>query len=239
MPSTNPDIIHLRRLYIIEPLSGTITLEGNQHHYIRNVMRMDEGDKIRLFNAKDGEYLGIIDTVKKKETQLTITKQLRPQYQKKRKVTLITPILEKERMRWMIEKATELGITHYQPITTERSEIKKLNEEKTTAHMIEAAEQCERLDIPQILPILALNGLDYHDTIFAAIERMDRKKQIPASAEKTDIAIMIGPPGGFTGDEKEILTATKNIIPVDLGKNILRSETAALKMLSLCTSFFS
>ena len=222
------EIFHLRRLHIPK-IEDDLSIADGQHHYIKNVMRMKEGDQLRLFNAEQGEFLFEIEALGKNKTKVSKREKLKEAEELARKIILAAPILEKTRMRWMLEKATELGMTHYQPIKTERSELTKFNEEKSLAHMIEAAEQCERLDIPEILPIKTVQQLS--GTVLVASERDENTQILKDYTLKSDVTLLIGPPGGVTEEEKNYFLEKENFTAVSLGKNILRTETAALSIL--------
>jgi 16S rRNA (uracil1498-N3)-methyltransferase len=228
---------HLRRLYVPQTLKGVISLQDNQHHYLRNVLRVEVGDHIRLFHVKQGEFLAEIKEVKKKETLVLIKEQLRQTPVIKQTLTLIAPIIHKDRMQWLIEKATELGMTHFQPITTARSENYKAKEDKIEAWFIEAVEQSERLDIPVLLPTISLErAVKQYKQILAAIERQNALPLLsalekPKSADS--ISLMIGPAGGFTDEEMLFLNEHDSVQAISLGETILRVETAAAYMLSV------
>ncbi len=189
-------------------------------------MRKDISDNIRVFNGKDGEYLGAIEQLSKKSCILRITEKLRDQ-EASDKLSLAFPIIKKERLNFLIEKSTELGITNFIPIITERSNIAKIKLDKIRLQIIEASEQCERLDIPEIAKEIKLSELlktqDFD--IFACIERQESDKKPEKSSNPL---ILIGPEGGFSDSEIELLNGSDNITAISLGKNILRSETAAI-----------
>ncbi len=227
------------RLYVEAPLapSAEMTLNKNQAHYLKNVLRKKEGDPVRLFNGKDGEWLGRISSASKKDMQITLEKQLRVQPYTEPVTALLFAPVKKARQDILIEKAVELGVTDFYPLLTQNTEVRKLNEERLTAQIFEAAEQCERLSIPKLHRLQKLDTLfkDWPDTlpVFACIERFDAA---PLSAQAGNAAIFIGPEGGFTQEEKEFIAAQKPVRPVTLGKTVYRCETAALKALIVLRS---
>lgn len=236
------DIIHSRRLYFFDKLSDHVVLEEGQHHYIRNVMRMQSGDIIRLFNENDGEWVYSLTDIAKKKSIAQKQEQYRKPVEKGYKRILCAPILPKERMFWMLEKATELGMTDFQPIISERSDLRQFKADKAHLQTIEAAEQCERLTIPQMHSILplqqVLDGIEV--PILAAIERHAETKsprEILENMPAGDMAVLIGPPGGFTENEKNWLLSQKQVKSVDLGERILRSETTACALLTVVDIF--
>jgi 16S rRNA (uracil1498-N3)-methyltransferase len=232
------DYYKLSRVYVDAPLNegADHIVSESLHHYLKNVMRLDVGAKLRVFNGKDGEFVGVISETGKKRTVLKFEKLLKTQPFTHRNIHLLFTPLKKERNDWLIEKSVELGVTDLHPIITQNTDIRKVNEEKICAQIIEAAEQCERLDLPTLHPIQdiwkILATWDANARILAAIERMDAKPVKEALPEAGDIAFLIGPAGGFTADEKEKMKKVAVITPISLGNTILRAETAAIAALS-------
>ncbi len=238
--------IKLPRLYVDQELKKSVlmVLDNTQAHYLKNVMRRKTGDSLRIFNGKDGEWLGVLSFPSKKTAEIAIQKQLLPQSQRQHAVHLVFAPIKKARMDWLIEKSVELGVTHLHPVLTQNTEIRQINEKRIEQQIIEAAEQCERFDIPSLAPLQPLKTLlqnrESKTPLLACIERETAKpvKDALSKSNRDDIAFLIGPEGGFTQEEKDMLGSTENIIPISLGTNILRSETAAcyvLSALSACT----
>ena len=226
----------LPRLYTTHKLhkQGVIALKSTQAHYLFNVMRRKEGDRIRLFNGLDGEWLGALQNINKKNGTVTLTEQLVAQPANARQIHFIFSPIKKNRQDWMIEKAVELGVSQFHPIITQNTEVRKINAERMTQQIFEAAEQCERFDIPTLKPTIKLQKFlgDWPADmqLLACLERFDTTPIEEIKIEdKKDIAFLIGPEGGFTSDEKELLA--RHAKPIGLGKTILRCETAALKAL--------
>ncbi|MBX2834407.1 MAG: 16S rRNA (uracil(1498)-N(3))-methyltransferase [Micavibrio sp.] len=226
----------LPRLYIDHPLTTNtiITLGTDQAHYLRNVMRMDAGKQIRLFNGKDGEYLCTLTESTKKSVIAVTNEQLRTQPSKPCPIHLIFAPIKKQRLDILIEKAVELGATHLHPVITDHTENRKLKEEKVNAQILEAVEQCERFDIPELFPLTPLKGLvsqwKHTDKIHWAAER--HEDVTPLTTIQAPAAILIGPEGGFSEHEADYLSNTPIISPISLGERILRAETAAFYTLS-------
>ncbi len=228
----------LPRLFTANKLQkqGVIALESVQAHYLFNVMRRKEGDWVRLFDGKNGEWLGQLSSLNKKTGDVILTEQLVKQPETARQIHFIFAPIKKNRQDWMIEKAVELGVSHFHPVLTQNTEIRKINHDRITHQIFEAAEQCERFDIPLLEPALKLQQFlaDWPSNIplLACLERFDTTplKEI-ALNENKDIAFLIGPEGGFTAEEKQLIA--KHAIAVGLGETILRCETAALKALVL------
>ena len=219
------------RLYISDPLSvgEKIKFTTDDHHYLTNVLRKSAGDQLRLFNGRDGEFLAQLENVSKKSSEAKIKLLLKSQPQADRHVRLYFAPIKKDRLPFLIEKAVELGVTDFHPVLTTRTENRKYREDKIKSYIKEAAEQCERLDFPILHESLSLTDCPFESPTYAAIEREDNPLFSPQ--EKT-LGILIGPEGGWTGDEIDYLSTLSHITPVSLGSNILRAETAALFMLS-------
>lgn len=232
------DVYKLPRLFLSSPLSGgcEVRLEGPQHHYLKNVLRQDAGDHVRIFNGREGEYMAHIEKADKKSLLLLVGEPLKAQPPAPRKRHLIFAPIKKERMEWMVEKAVELGATDLHPLFTQNTDIRKFNEERLSSQIIEAAEQCERLDIPALHPAIELKALlkrwPAAIPLLAAIERFNAPRLCDLPAQG-DCGFLIGPAGGFSAEEKELIAGYDFVRPVSLGENILRAETAALAGLSI------
>jgi 16S rRNA (uracil1498-N3)-methyltransferase len=222
------------RLHVDQSLGAgrSIVLDAGQSHYLHTVLRKNTDDMVRLFNDRNGEWLSVLHECGKKSVTATCEKQIRTPHGKIPPVHLLFPPLAKDRLDFLIEKAVELGATDLHPVITARTEIRKINEARIRTQIIEAAEQCERLDIPALHPIDTLGAIlarwKSDMPIYAALERSDAQDFRPGPGE---CALLIGPPGGFTEDEKHMLGDLPFIRPVTLGPRILRSETAALTAL--------
>ena len=241
------------RLYYPNALGRdtTITLNGNPHHYLRNVMRKNIGDGVRFFNAEHGEWLARITHIGKKSLDCDVIEALKPALKNDEAspcITLAISPLQKDRLDMVVEKACELGFHCFQPLIMDHTNTRKINQERITAQMIEASEQCERLSLPVVRPPLTLrewltNMQEQGDSpiILAALEREDAKPiQDAITAALTErpkkqhnIHLLIGPEGGFSDAEKEMLRTHNGAYPVSLGNTILRAETAAIFGLSI------
>lgn len=233
------DLSKAPRLYVTADLhnGASIVLADTQTHYLKNVMRMDVGDSIRLFNGHDGEWHASIETFEKKKTVLALVALIRPQPPERRPVHLLFAPIKKPRLEWLIEKAVELGATDLHPVITQHTEMRQINTERTAAQIIEAAEQCERLDIPRlhdIAPLKTKLGAWPKDTpLLVGMERADApslRSSIPASGP---LAFLVGPEGGFSIEERGWPESLPFLKPVSLGPDILRSETAVTYMLAV------
>ena len=225
------------RIFTDQPLSegAGVILPENTSHYLKNVMRAGEGDAVRLFNGRDGEFSGKITSAAKKAVAIMIDEHLRRQPAPPQRIHLLFTPLKKERLDFLVEKAVELGATDLHPILTQNTDIRKINEDRIRAQIVEAAEQCERLDIPALHApadlFVKLASWDANIPVYAALERTDAP--LLRQGIKGDCGLLIGPPGGFTADERDKIAALSFARPVALGPNILRVETAAIAALSL------
>ena len=142
---------NLRRLYINQRLiqNSKINLIGNQYHYLRNVLRSKENEFIRLFNGQDGEWLAKILKFQKKTILLEISKKIADQ-KNSLDLWLLFSHIKKNRLNILIQKATELGINYFIPVDSERTNLKNIKISNLQYNAIEAAEQCERLDVPEV-----------------------------------------------------------------------------------------
>jgi len=231
----------LPRLHVPEGLSvdAQIELSREAAHYLTTVLRKSEGDSLRVFNGDSGEWRAEISAVRKKSGLITIMEQLRA-HAVVPNITLLFAPVRKHRTAFIIEKGTELGVRRFQPVLTARTQFPRLNTAKARLQAIEAAEQTERLDVPEIReakPLLdVLSGWDDTPILFAD-EAGDAQNAREACANyPAPIAILIGPEGGFTDAERSEIRAMSNVYPVSLGPRILRADTAAVALLSIWQS---
>jgi 16S rRNA (uracil1498-N3)-methyltransferase len=221
------------RLYLQDNLAEGMTVEASRDHahYLMTVMRKGEGDSVRLFNGREGEFLARLNPRSKKNAEFFIVSKLKEQNKINHSIYLFFVPLKKERMAFLIEKAVELGVTDICPVLSARCENRKINIDKIQAHSIEAAEQCERMDVPRLHKMQKLGEVDFVHSTYAAIERDENLEVFQQDGGKT-CGILIGPEGGWTNEEIEYLKSHMNVRPVSLGGNILRAETAGIFMLS-------
>ena len=228
---------HIPRIYCLDLREEYFDIPQSQIVHLINVLRLKEGDKFISFNECDGEWLCQISefckkrTIGKKETLLRTFKGDAP------KLALAVCIIKKEPLRFVIEKGTELGVTDFYPLISDYS-CNVCDEKKLDLVAISASEQCERLDIPTIhetQPLQSfLSDLPPDFKWFSAIERQNVNPLDCEDLKLTNCGFIIGPEGGFSDNEKELLS--RNTTSISLSKNILKAETAALTCLAVFNS---
>lgn len=233
----------LSRLYVEQDLSDgvEITISGNAYLHIVKVLRKKQGEDLRVFNGRDGEYKGELTQIDKRQAVIKLSCQLQPLHSVPDVEILFAP-LKKDRMRFLVEKATELGVRRLRPVVTARSQY-GIKPDKLMAYIIAAAEQSERLDLPEITAPQNLNKVVENCServiIFAdenADQATSHQTRAVMQAAKPAVSILIGPEGGFDAGEREFLLAQPFVKPISLGKRIMRAETAAIATLALWQS---
>lgn len=220
----------MTRLYYPNNLfeSATIALADDHVHYLRNVLRQEVGAPINLFNAKDGEWTGQIVTLTKSRGEVVLGVCCTPPRTEPQLTLLFCPI-KQDQMHYLIEKCTEIGVTVFQPIIMERGNIHKINQEKLQRIAVEASQQCERLSIPQVLPLQqlrqAIQDWPAGHVLGVCAERHPGQG---ADSDSKVTAVLIGPEGGIHPEELQLLASKPFVQFMSLGKNILRAETAAV-----------
>jgi 16S rRNA (uracil1498-N3)-methyltransferase len=224
------------RLFFSESLSINLSskLDKSQSHYLSKVMRVNTGEKFSLFN-QNGEWEAKIDKIIKGIVEFSISKKIRSNTNEKEIWLAFAPI-KLNYINLMIQKATELGVTKFIPILTERTIVRKINEKRVNKIIIEASEQSNRLKVPQLEEIVKLDDfLKFNqktNIIFGDLNTNNNKLNIKSTEP---LCILIGPEGDFTTQEREKILKLKNIIPLKINENILRSETAAISIISIVT----
>lgn len=231
------------RLFTEEKLiTGTkIACTVNQAHYLQNVMRVKLNDEVYIFNGKDGEFCAKLIETGKKSCVLLVTEKFK-NFEPCPDIWLLFAPLKKENNDFTIQKAVELGVTKIIPVITEYTSNSKIRTERLNLQMIEAAEQCRRVDLPQAEEPIKLSDLLnnwdkgrkllYMDETGAGNTAGELLPQCSAPA-----AILIGPEGGFSEKELETLRKLPYTYGISLGKRILRAETAAISALALWQTF--
>jgi 16S rRNA (uracil1498-N3)-methyltransferase len=223
----------LPRLFVREPLGESVCVEVNagQANYLGNVMRLDEGAELLLFDGSSGEWLARIAEVGKKRMTLSVERRTR-EPEDVPDVWLAFAPVKRNQTDWLVEKATELGVARLIPTMTRRTIAERVKIERLEAIAIEAAEQCGRTRLPAIeAPVQLAQLLKQGDR---QLYFADEGGGDPAaSAFRPGAAtILTGPEGGFTDEERAAIRAAPNAVPISLGPRILRAETAALAALA-------
>ena len=222
------------RLFFPESLSINLTskLDKSQSHYLVRVMRASIGESFSLFN-QSGEWGAKIIEITKGIVGFSITKKLRSP-DNKRNIWLAFAPIKLNYLNLMIQKATELGVTRFIPILTERTIVRKLNQKRINKIIVEASEQSNRLKVPVLDEIIKLDNFlkDNQKTtiIFGDLNTKNIKLNFNS---KEPLCVLIGPEGDFSPRERENVLKFENVIPLKINENILRSETAAISIVSI------
>jgi 16S rRNA (uracil1498-N3)-methyltransferase len=232
------------RLYLTDPAAFveglSLTLPPEQGRYLAAVMRKGPGDEISVFNGRDGEWTARITEASKKSTRIELTVKTRQQTAGQGPVLLVA-LVKRNRLETIIEKATELGASQIQLLITRRSNADHTNVERLRLIAQEAAEQTERLDVPEVLHPLKLEKW-LEKLPFDAVYFGDEDSTHPDDKQTRPMlevvkpgpaAILIGPEGGFDEVERTALRRLPNVHRVNLGPRILRADTAAISALTL------
>lgn len=223
------------RLFVAGELreGAGIMASAEQAHYLGTVLRCASGDLVRLFNGTDGEWTGRLTFSRQDRpshgASLTVENRLRAQ-QTEAGPWLVFALLKRDATDLVIRQAVELGASRILPVITGRTNAARVNDQRLRAIAIEAAEQSERLTIPAIdLPArldAVLAAWPRERRLFAALERTWPAAPVPASPAG-QVALLVGPEGGFTPAEHELLRRLDHVTPISLGPFVLRAETAA------------
>ena len=224
------------RIFVRKSISSNlmIYIKDKQHHFLKNVLRVKINDQINIFDGFSGEWETKIISINRDNTVLRVTKNIR-KIKESSDVWLIFSPIKQHRMSLAIQKATELGVSKIIPCITEYTNIRTTNTKNLYFNAIEAAEQSERLDIPTIekqidLGSLLLKWPEDRKLIYCD-EKINNDKSIveiltPLKDSSIKWGVLIGPEGGFSDLENELIAKTKNVVAVSLGDRVLRSDTA-------------
>ena len=222
------------RLFFKESLSLNFNsiLDKSQSHYLSKVMRTKTSESFSLFN-QSGEWEAKVLDINKGIVEFSVTKKLRSAENEKEIWLAFAPI-KLNYLNLMIQKATEIGITRFIPILTERTVVRKLNEKRINKIIVEASEQSNRLKVPSLDKLTKfdtfLKSNQNTNIIFGDLNTNNKKLDLK---NKDPLCILIGPEGDFSVRERENISKLKKIIPIKINDNILRSETAAISMISI------
>lgn len=227
------------RLYVDHPLAAgqPVPLSRDQANYLFSVMRLGVGDAVWLFNGRDGEWKAEVAEAGKRRGTLLPQAQTRALQMPPDLWLLFAPI-KKARTDFIVEKATELGVSRIVPLRTDYTNSERLRQDRLQAHAIEAAEQCGGTVVPEVTELTTLDKVLTHwpadrHLIFCDEQTAGVSSDMRTLNAVAPAAILIGPEGGFSQNERERLRSLAQVIPVSLGPRILRADTAAVSALTL------
>ena len=223
------------RLYFSKSLSNNLTdtLDKSQSHYVNKVMRVKENELFSLFNSS-GEWEAKILNISKGIVEFNVTKQLRQKENSKELWLAFSPI-KSNYFNFMIQKATELGVTNFIPIIFDRTIVRKINKERIEKVIIEASEQSNRINVPDIEDPKSLDDFLYNnkvDLIFTDLNSKNTKIDLKKVTDKPT-CVIIGPEGDFSEEERAKILKFSGVQPLKINENILRSETAVISAISI------
>jgi len=232
------DALPRTRLFVDAPLREglAVALAGAQAHHLRGVLRLTPGAGLRLFNPRDGEWLARLDTLTKAGASALAERQLRPPTPTPDLWLCFAPV-KKDAIDAVVEKGTELGAAVLQPVFTRFTDVQRVNLERLRAHAVAAAEQCERLDVPEVRDPVGLDALlagwPAGRSLLVCAEAGEARPIAEVAAESAGpAALLVGPEGGFAPAELDDLGRHEFVRPVGLGPRILRADTAAIAALA-------
>lgn len=230
----------LQRLFIGQPLlkGQAVDLDREQANYLLNVLRLKDESQLLVFNGKDGEWLANLKQEGRKKAHLLLQEQTRPQPDASQLFVLFAPI-KVGRLEYMVQKMVEMGAGIIQPVFTDHTQLHKINEKRLSANILEAAEQCGVLSIPELKPALKLSDLlsqwdETRKIIFCDEGTKTNNPIAELNAQTADkFALLIGPEGGFSAAEREKLQSLSFVTPIPLGPRILRADTALVASMAV------
>ena len=231
------------RIYLDKKLNLglDLILEKEDTHYLNNVMRLREGDNVFLFNSKDGEFKGEIVSFDKKKIKVRLNSKIE-NTNKPGKISLIFSLIKSSKLDYLIQKCTEIGVKSFVPVISQKSVAKNLNIKRAEKIIKESCEQSNQLILPVIHEVekleKKLKSFDKNSIIFFADINSSNNKieAVHENNKNHEFYLLVGPEGDFSLKERDLLNSMSNCIPISLGQNILRSETAAVVGLTLLNS---
>ncbi len=230
----------MQRLFVSQALRSGEGVEANadQFNYLANVLRMADGAEILLFNGRDGEWKARLSFPTRKKILLIPIEETRPQPEKPDLHYLFAP-LKTGRLDYLVQKAVEMGAGVLRPVITQHVQGKITNMDKLRANVIEAAEQCGILAIPEVEEPVKLKDLletwPSSRRIIYCDEGDEGQNPLPVlqRIEERQLALLVGPEGGFSEEERNLLRGMACVTPIPLGPRILRADTAAVAALAV------
>ena len=230
-----------QRLFVEPQLvqGAEIVCEGQQANYLLNVLRLRDGDRLRVFNGRDGEWEAELSSVRKRDCRFVVGACVRQQVAGPDVDYLFAP-LKHARLDYMVQKAVEMGVRRLRPVITRRTVAERVNLDRMRANVIEAAEQCGILHLAEVLAPVKLDAVlaawDGGRRLVFCDEGAETAGAVPQLAGLSagaPVAVLIGPEGGFDPAEREALLQQPYTLAVSLGPRIMRADTAAVAALAL------
>ena len=230
----------MQRLFVPDDLAagGEIEAAPQQGHYLAHVLRLSEGAQVLLFNGRDGEWSAAVSARTKKAVRLRLLDLQRPQPPLPDLVYCFAP-LKQGRLDYLVQKAVEMGAGVLQPVVTQHTQVARPGIERLRANVVEAAEQCGILAVPQVREALKLDrllaGWDPQRRLVFCDEDSATSNPLPAlqAIVEKKLALLVGPEGGFSDAERAMLRGLPFVTAIPLGPRILRADTAAVAALAL------
>lgn len=218
----------------------SIPVSDDHLNYLLNVMRLKNHDSLLVFNGSDGEWTGHLDVISRKKANIVVSEKVREQTSFADIHYIFSP-LKQARQDYMVQKAVEMGASCLWPVFTDFCQVSRVNEERMRANCIEAAEQCGILSLPEIRKPVKLrdmlNALEDRRVLVFCDEDAPVLNPVDAlnifGTEKPSLAVLVGPEGGFSASERDLLLRRNPVIRLSLGPAILRADTAAIAALTL------
>jgi len=232
------------RLYVEPPLrsGASIDLERSQAHYLTGVLRLKSGDSLLAFNGRDGEWQASLAAERRRPVSLRIGEQTRAQTPPSDLHYCFAP-LKRTRLDYMVQKAVEMGVSRLQPVLTRHTQAERVNLPRMRANVVEAAEQCGILTLPEIgTPVrlaaivdelLGSRLLVFCDEDAPIADPVAALAEMAASGTFRGLTVLVGPEGGFAEEERRLLLHHRAVVRLALGPRILRADTAAVAALAL------
>ena len=229
------------RLYVDAPLGSgaAVALDRDAANHLCNVLRLTRGDAVLLFNGRDGEWRGTLAEAGKRAASVRAEERLRPQPPANDLHYLFAP-LKHARLDYVVQKAVELGASRLQPVLTRHTQVTRINLERMQANVIEAAQQCGVLAVPEVAAPIKLDEAVADAARLLVFCDEDAEIADPVTALRAaakdgvpPLAVLVGPEGGFAEEERTLLLRRANSVRLALGPRILRADTAAVAALAL------
>ena len=232
------------RIFLNENLNeqSEIILNKDQSHYLSSVMRIKAGQKVLFFNGNDGEFYGMINSIDKKKTTIKILSKKR-EITDLPKITLAFCPPKGNKLDFLIQKSTEIGVREFIPIISDHTINRKINVDRLKKIIIESAEQSNQIQLPNLQNSLSFDNFvknfSTSTILFADINSLNSSLEKIIEKKQSNYILLIGPEGDFSSKEREVILQNKNFKSFSLGSTILRSETAAIAGLVLINHYLN